>query len=142
MNDFLAFGSRPTAALGVSSSVLIVSDEALVAACPRAVDGEILSSSGSSPARERCKGEGERATRDLNIELSLVLLLLAAASIDGHWSDCTCASSVKYGLGRGASGARFKGKANPPLSLLAAVRVGGRPPVELSSDTSVLLARG
>lgn len=97
----------------------------------------ILSASVSSSVLEWCKGEGERAALDLKIEPPPVLVVLAAASIEGHWSDCTCASSVRYGL---EGVVRFKGKKEPRLSLLRAVRVNDRRLAAWSSNFSVFSA--
>jgi hypothetical protein len=89
--------------------------------CLEVIDGVYLSVSAPSSAFENWRGEGEIVVRILYKELPLMLLFLAVASMDGHWSDCTCASSLRYGLGSGTFGMRFDGK-NDPLSLLVVVR--------------------
>lgn len=137
MNAFCGLVPRPSAELGAGSTVFIVSDE--VPANTRLLIGDeiFLSASISSSALERCRGEGEWAALDLKMEAPPVLLVLAAESIEGHWSDCTCASSVRYGLGRGV---RFTGKKEPALSLLLAGRVNERRLAGRSSNLSVFSA--
>jgi hypothetical protein len=67
--------------MGVSTCVRL--EEASIGVRILTAENLKLSASTSSSMLEKCKGEGDRGPRALNIELPLRLLLLAA-SIDGH----------------------------------------------------------
>lgn len=88
-NVLFNFTARSSATLGTGSAVSIISDEVSANARLLTRDEMLMSVSISSSALERCKGEGERAALDLKTEPPPVLLVLAAASIEGHCSDCT-----------------------------------------------------